>query len=191
MESRKSSQRDLTREMIMDAARDLFIVKGYEHVSMRQIAKELEYSHGAIYYHFTNKAELFYALVEEHFAMLEQRLKELALAPLAPQEKLEAILLGYIEFGLNHQSHYEIMFLIKDKEVREFINRSPYETYELFAQTVHSLSEEQLSIQEIWSIFLSLHGFVTHYLRHVLRYDDVSDMAKAHVQFLLKGIFRG
>lgn len=190
MASRKSAQRDLTREMIMDAARDLFIVKGYEHVSMRQIAKELGYSHGAIYYHFTNKAELFYALVEEHFGMLEQRLKELALAPLAPQEKLEAILLGYIEFGLNYQSHYEIMFLIKDKEVRDFLNRSPYETYELFARTVHSLSEEQLSIQEIWSIFLSLHGFVTHYLRHVLRYEDVLDMAKAHVQFLLKGIFQ-
>ncbi len=190
MSSRKSAQRDLTREMIMDAARDLFIVKGYQHVSMRQIAKELGYSHGAIYYHFTNKAELFYALVEEHFGMLEHKLIELAQATLAPREKLEAILLGYIEFGLNHQSHYEIMFLIKDEEVRDYLNQSPIETYELFAQTVHSLSEKQLSIQEIWSIFLSLHGFVTHYLRHVLQYEDVLDMAKAHVQFLLKGIFQ-
>ncbi|MCM3712291.1 TetR/AcrR family transcriptional regulator [Sporosarcina luteola] len=190
MSSRKSAQRELTREMIMDAARDLFILKGYEHVSMRQVGKVLGYSHGAIYYHFTNKAELFYALVEEHFDMLEHKLKELAQAPLAPREKLEAILLGYIEFGLNHQSHYEIMFLIKDEEVRDFLNQSPYETYELFAQTVHSLSEKQLSIQEIWSIFLSLHGFVTHYLRHVLKYEDVLDMAKQHVQFLLKGIFQ-
>ena len=190
MSSRKSAQRDPTREMIMDAARDLFIVKGYQHVSMRQIAKELGYSHGAIYYHFTNKAELFYALVEEHFSMLEQKLKELAQAPLAPREKLDAILLGYIEFGLNHQSHYEIMFLIKDEEVLNFINQGPNKTYELFAQTVHSLSEKQLTIHEIWSIFLSLHGFVTHYLRHVVQYEDVLDMAKAHVQFLLKGIFQ-
>ena len=190
MSSRKSAQRDLTREMIMDAARDLFIVKGYQHVSMRQIAKELGYSHGAIYYHFTNKAELFYALVEEHFSMLEHKLLELAQAPLAPREKLEAILLGYIEFGLNHQSHYEIMFLIKDEEVRNFLNQSPFETYELFAQTVYSLCEKQLSIQDIWSIFLSLHGFVTHYLRHVLQYEDVLDMAEAHVRFLLKSIFK-
>ncbi|MFD1206088.1 TetR/AcrR family transcriptional regulator [Sporosarcina contaminans] len=188
MSSQKSAQRDLSREMIMDAAKDLFIVKGYQHVSMRQIAKELGYSHGAIYYHFNSKAELFYALVEDHFSMLEQKLKEIAQAPLAPIEKLEAILLGYIEFGLNHQSHYEIMFLIKDEEVRNFLNQSPNETYELFAQTVHSLCEKQLSIQEIWSIFLALHGFVTHYLRHVIQYEEVRDMAKAHVQFLLKGI---
>ncbi|MFS0577484.1 TetR/AcrR family transcriptional regulator [Sporosarcina sp. 179-K 3D1 HS] len=190
MSSRKSVQRDLTREMIMDAARDLFIVKGYQHVSMRQIAKELDYSHGAIYYHFTNKAELFYALVEEHFNMLERKLKEIMEASLAPPEKLEAVLLGFIEFGLNHQSHYEIMFLIKDEEVRDYLNQSPNETYELFAQTVHSLCGKQLSIQEVWSIFLSLHGFVTHYLRHVLQYEDVADMAKAHVQFLSKGIFQ-
>lgn len=188
MSSRKSAQRDLTREMIMDAARDLFIVKGYQHVSMRQIAKELGYSHGAIYYHFTNKAELFYALVEEHFNMLEQQLHQLMQAPLASREKLEAILLGYIEFGLNYQSHYEIMFLIKDEEVRNFLNESPNQTYELFAQAVHSLCGKQLSIQEIWSVFLSLHGFVTHYLRHVLQYEDVEDMARAHVHFLMKGL---
>lgn len=64
MSPRKSGHPELTREMIMDAARDLFVQKGYQHVSMRQIAKELNYSHGAIYYHFKNKAELFYALVE-------------------------------------------------------------------------------------------------------------------------------
>lgn len=190
MSSRKSAQRDLTRDMIMDAARDLFIVKGYQHVSMRQIAKELGYSHGAIYYHFTNKAELFYALVEEHFQMLERKLVEIVEAPLAPQDKLESIFLGYIKFGLNHQSHYEIMFLIKDEEVRNFLNQSPIQTYELFAQTVHSLCEKEITIQEIWSIFLSLHGFVTHYLRHVLQYKDVEDMAKAHIQFLLRSIYK-
>ena len=74
MSPRKSVQQELTREMIMDAARDLFVKNGYQHVSMRQIAKELNYSHGAIYYHFQNKAELFYALVEEHFGLLEQEL---------------------------------------------------------------------------------------------------------------------
>lgn len=188
MSSHNSVQRDLTKDMIMDAARDLFIEKGYEHVSMRQIAKELGYSHGAIYYHFTNKAELFFALVEEHFGMLEQKLLQLEQTPLESKEKLEAILLGYIEFGLTHQSHYEIMFLIKDEEVRDFINQSPYKTYEIFAQTVHRLCGGKLSIQEIWSVFLSLHGFVTHYLRHVIKFDDVSDLAKAHVKFLLKNI---
>ncbi len=186
MSPRKSVPQALTREMIMDAARDLFAQKGYRYVSMRQIAKELDYSHGAIYYHFKNKAELFYALVEKHFHMLDQALDHIMSQPSGPREKLEKIMLGYIEFGLNHQSHYEIMFLIKDREVIQFINQGPNRSYEKFAQSVSSLYESQISPREIWSLFLSLHGFVTHYLRYVHNYEEAKEAALGHVHFLLK-----
>src|SRR3954462_868583 len=100
MSPRKSVQQELTREMIMDAARDLFVKNGYQHVSMRQIAKELNYSHGAIYYHFQNKAELFYALVEEHFGLLEEELDRIMSEQTSASEKLKRIFIGYIHFGL-------------------------------------------------------------------------------------------
>ena len=116
--ARRKVQEELTQEMIMDAARELFIEHGYQQVSMRQIAKKLGCSHGAIYYHFKNKAELFYALVVNHFDMLETKLDEILTKEIAPIEKLRTIMLGFIEFGLTYQSHYEIMFLKKDPEVR-------------------------------------------------------------------------
>ena len=97
---------------------------------------ELKYSHGAIYYHFQNKAELFYALVEEHFHLLELELDRIMKQELDPSDKLKQIFLGYIRFGLNNQSHYEIMFLIKDEEVKNYINQGPNKTYEKFAQSV-------------------------------------------------------
>lgn len=189
MTPRKSVERELTREMIMEAAQDLFVKKGYEHVSMRQIAKELNYSHGAIYYHFKNKAELFYALVEQHFHMLDEKLEEMIKKNIPEVEKLHEVLLGFIEFGLTHQSHYEMMFLIKDEEVKNFINERPHKVYEKFAQSVYLLSEKRATIQEVYSVFLSLHGFVTHYCRHVNTYEDVRELAKAHVKFLLKALF--
>jgi len=185
MAPRKAVQRELTREMIMDAARDLFIANGYRQVSMRQIAKELAYSHGAIYYHFHNKAELFYALVEKHFHMLDQSLDRIMARPLEPLEKLKAVMLGYIEFGLTHQSHYEIMFLTKDEEVVHWMNQGPNRSYEKFAQSVFSLCEREISLQQIWCLFLALHGFVTHYLRHVNGYEEVKELAHAHVVFLM------
>ncbi|SDR04066.1 transcriptional regulator, TetR family [Virgibacillus subterraneus] len=186
MAARKAVVKELTREMIMNAARDLFVEKGYQSVSMRQIAKVLNYSHGAIYYHFKNKAELFYALVEDHFIMLDSMIDELVLEEIEDYEKLRNILMGYIEFGLTHQSHYEIMFLVKDEEVRTFINESPMQTYQKFAYYVSQLSDKHLTVQEIWSIFLSLHGFVTHYIRHVANFKDAKSMAEAHVNLLLE-----
>lgn len=189
MSPRKSVGQELTREMIMNAARDLFAAKGFQHVSMRQIAKELDYSHGAIYYHFKNKAELFFALVEEHFKMLNSTLAELMERDLDNREKLKEIFIGYIKFGLTYQSHYEIMFLIKDEEVKNFINQEPNHTYENFARSVYSLCDsKKVSLQDIWSIFLSLHGFVTQYCRHVVGYDEVEGLAKMHAEFLLRAI---
>lgn len=185
---RKANQPELTREMIMNAARDLFTEKGYQQVSMRQIAKELGYSHGSIYYHFQNKAELFSALVDDHFKLLEARLSEIINDDINENDKLQKILLGYIEFGLTHQSHYEIMFLTKDKEVRYYINQSPNEVYQKFSASMYTLSKQKLQIKEIWSIFLSIHGFVTHYLGHIVSFEDVKEAAVSHVNFLLRDI---
>ncbi|WP_099156570.1 TetR/AcrR family transcriptional regulator [Virgibacillus ndiopensis] len=186
MSARKAVNKELTRDMIMKAARDLFVEKGFQQASMRQIAKKLDYSHGAIYYHFKNKAELFYALVEDHFIMLDKEINDLVDQKIDDSEKLKQLFLGYIEFGLTHQSHYEIMFLVKDDEVRNFMNVSPMKTYQKFANHVADLSEKRISVQEIWSIFLSLHGFVTHYLHHVTNFKEAKGMADFHANMLLK-----
>ncbi|WAA11386.1 TetR/AcrR family transcriptional regulator [Fervidibacillus albus] len=174
--------------MIMDAAKDLFIKKGYQNVSVRQIAKQIGCSHGAIYYHFKNKAELFYAFVEDYFELLQQKLNEILARDGDEHEKLRDILLSYIEFGMTYQSHYEIIFLIKDEDVQYFLNEKPNIVYETFAKSVAHLSNHKLSVKEIWSIFLSLHGFVTEYLRIETNYNRVKDAAESHVDFLLKGI---
>lgn len=191
MSPRKQVQEELSREKIMDVAHELFVLKGYQHVSMRQIAKELEYSHGAIYYHFKNKADLFYAMVVQDFEMLNDVLLYIINQDLPPEDKMKKILLGYIEFGLTHKSQYELMFLINDDEVKSCIQQEPLESYEMFANEISTLSNQKASIQDIWSIFLSIHGFVTHYCRSNQTYEDVTNLAQSHVEFILKPILDG
>lgn len=186
MNRNKGNKTELTRSIIIDVARELLVEKGYANVSMRQIANEINCSHGAIYYHFKNKAELFYALVEDHFLMLDRKMDEIIEEPTEKSEKLRKLLLGFIKFGLDYQSHFEIMFLIKDEEVLHFLNQSPSKTYQKFARHIAELSDKQLTVQEVWSIFLSLHGFVTHYLRHIVSFKEVKKMAEFHVEMLIK-----
>src|SRR5699024_3705877 len=93
MAARRAGEQSLTRNMIMDASRYLFTEKGYQYVSMRQIAKELKCSHGAIYYHFKNKAELFYALVSDHFRKLDAKIKEI------------------VEKDMNNRSYWDLLSL--------------------------------------------------------------------------------
>lgn len=190
MAPRKAVEKELNREMIMDVARVLFQEKGYQNVSMRQIAQRMNYSHGSIYYHFKNKADLFYAMVRQDFSLLDDLIERIMERQIEPLEKLTQLLLGYIEFGLTNQNHYEIMFLTKDKEVISYLDEAPSITYEKFANAVHSLCGNKASIKEIWSVFLALHGFVTHYCRGNQTYEEVRMLAESHVSFISKGLVK-
>ncbi|OAT82475.1 TetR family transcriptional regulator [Bacillus sp. MKU004] len=188
MAPRKAVKYELTKEMVMKAARELFRTKGYQQVSMRQIAAALGYSHGSIYYHFKNKAELFYAMIETDFKLLNQWLDEVMKQELEAESKLREVLLAFIRFGLSHKSQYEMMFLLADEEVKSYVNNGPNESYEKFARSLIELSGRKITIQQTWSVFLSLHGFVSHYCHCDETYEDVENLAHFHVNFILKSI---
>jgi AcrR family transcriptional regulator len=52
-----------TRERILDAALRLMIEQGYAGTSVRDIAERLRMTKGSLYYHFSSKDDLLYALL--------------------------------------------------------------------------------------------------------------------------------
>lgn len=54
-----------TRGRILEAARELFAAHGFDRTSMRAIARRLDLTDPALYYHFHSKRELLEALVHE------------------------------------------------------------------------------------------------------------------------------
>jgi AcrR family transcriptional regulator len=53
------------REELLSAALRVFAQHGYEQTSVDQIAADAGYSKGAVYWHFSSKAELLFTLLEE------------------------------------------------------------------------------------------------------------------------------
>ncbi|WP_208590277.1 TetR/AcrR family transcriptional regulator [Gracilibacillus suaedae] len=189
MAPRKAVDQELSREAIIDVAHQLFVDQGFQAVSMRMIARELGYSHGAIYYHFKNKADLFYAMIEQDFAMINKELKRLDKLELSQEEKLKELLLGYIRFGLTYPNHYEVMFIMNDKELQHYATNAPEQSYQQFAQAVAALTNQQIEIKKIWSVFLMLHGFVAHYCRIGHSFQEVEELAMSHVDMILGMIY--
>lgn len=54
-----------TREKILETAAKSFSQKGYNGTSLREIAEELEITKAALYYHFSNKEEIFYSCLND------------------------------------------------------------------------------------------------------------------------------
>lgn len=57
--------RNKKKEIICSAALQLFCKKGYENVTMDEIAKEAKVSHGLVYHYYEKKSDILDSLIQE------------------------------------------------------------------------------------------------------------------------------
>ncbi|MEJ0055130.1 MAG: TetR/AcrR family transcriptional regulator [Bacteroidota bacterium] len=111
IEDRKQRHKEDLKETILRAAKELFLEKGYEATSMRNIAERIEYSAATIYLHFKDKNEVFYALHKEGFRMLVSAFKTLENVS-DPFERLKAMGHVYVNFANENPDFYQLMFVM-------------------------------------------------------------------------------
>jgi AcrR family transcriptional regulator len=109
VKERHEREREAVARAILDAARDLFVAEGYQHVSIRKIAEKIEYSPAAIYSYFPSKDDIFLALTEEGFRMLFACDEGSPAAD--PIDRMRAGFWRLYEFSKEHPEHFALMFL--------------------------------------------------------------------------------
>ena len=109
--ARKQREKEDMRTLILDAARSIFLEKGYDQSSLRNIAERIQYSPGTIYLYFKDKDEIFFALHEEGFRRMLGKMQPLVHVA-DPFERLKAIGRVYIEFASENKDFYDLMFII-------------------------------------------------------------------------------
>jgi AcrR family transcriptional regulator len=60
----RAEQAERNRTLVLDAARRVFLARGYHGATLEQIADEAGFSKGVVYSQFDSKADLFLALLE-------------------------------------------------------------------------------------------------------------------------------
>ena len=107
---------ELTRQQILDAARQVFHARGVSRTTLEQVAKAAGVTRGAVYWHFANKTELFFAMREQISLPLLDKGHSLILAEdLAdPLDGIEQTILAVFQAILECdkvRQMFEIMFL--------------------------------------------------------------------------------
>lgn len=110
---------EITRQQIINAAREVFLEKGVSKTSLEQIATRAGVTRGAVYWHFENKSELFHAMREQVFLPLIDSLDDNLLSAAdqakpatGPLDAIENFLRDTIQKLNDHQETrdtYEIM----------------------------------------------------------------------------------
>jgi len=110
IQERRERERQELRTKILDAARELFAERGYESVTMRELAKKIEYSPTVLYGHFADKDTLLRELCQLDFAAFAERFVEL-LQVQDPVERLCRAGFVYFDFALRYPQQYRLMFM--------------------------------------------------------------------------------
>jgi AcrR family transcriptional regulator len=63
-----------TRERILDEALDLFVEKGFDNASLRELAERMGFTKAALYYHFPSKADILVALHQRMHGLIDEPL---------------------------------------------------------------------------------------------------------------------
>ena len=113
---------DLRHEIIQEA---LFWIEkeNIASLSLRGIARRLGVSHNAPYRHFPDKESLLVAIAEIGFDDLHQALqKALVDVPDDPQQRVEILGIAYIQYAVQNQAYYKVMFNNRQLNDRKYPN---------------------------------------------------------------------
>jgi AcrR family transcriptional regulator len=170
----KKIERDSRRKIILDSALDLFAIKDFRSVTVREIAKHAGVSIGTIYNYYPNLTELFLDVFLNSAAEITQRFDDMSRK--APPT-LEQLCIFYITFLNDNMTFYQMMshFMLAgelsseatqklDEIMRELMNR--------MEETLVSAGIQTNSRITAHALFSALNGIMISYARYPGKSDD-------------------
>jgi AcrR family transcriptional regulator len=160
---RQQRDRARRRQAIITAARQLAEAEGWDAVTIRRLADQIEYSQPVLYSHFAGKADIIDAVAVEGFAELRLTLQNARAAAGTPEAALEELAEAYVGFALEHPALYDAMFTLST-ELPFGRPETPRELQAAFGELVEAITplageRDPDTLAEVaWS---ALHGVAT------------------------------
>ena len=198
---RRARARDSIRTQILDAARDLFVRDGVEAVTMRAIARRIEYTPTTIYHHFRDKHTLLLEL-----CTLDMQRLGLAFQSIGriedPAERTRRFGLAYVDFAIDNPGIYRFLFMTPKPGVMSDANADPSQNaYLMLLQAVTEgiragryrpefVDPQQLA-QILWA---AVHGIVSLRIAKEdadwIEWRDTRETARAMIDVVVRGTMR-
>ncbi|MDD5342650.1 MAG: TetR/AcrR family transcriptional regulator [Patescibacteria group bacterium] len=144
-----------TRKNIIDIARKIFSEYSYLGVSMSDIAKKLNITKAALYYHFTGKAEIYEEVLDNVFNDLSLTISQ-ALDETTIDKKLHKLIKNYLIFGIKEKNLIKA-FMLKlssaDAQMKNHITKSRERIVNLIQPVIEGVFVSENITQKVDSRF--------------------------------------
>lgn len=184
------------REEIITAAIDMFYEHGYQKASLRDIARKVGVTQAAIYYHFRNKEEILYTIIERFSTDLFFTLKSCLSGNTDPLEKLRYAISEHIISIKTKRKGAKI--IIEDKrflsgELNKLVKEKEKVVYNLYRSQLEEL-QRNMKIREcdLTAATFGILGMI-NWLYHWYRPEkelSIEQLAEEIINILFSGLLR-
>ena len=122
IEDRREMEKKIIRKKIIHAASEILSEEGYEKLSIRRIARSIEYSPGIIYHYFKDKGEIVALVVEEGYGKILKGINEVSIDAENPEKTIEKALRNYIQLMLEQPQLFRAVLLNDIEAIQEKVN---------------------------------------------------------------------
>ncbi|MGD6836615.1 TetR/AcrR family transcriptional regulator [Bacillus thuringiensis] len=161
-----------TKDKIVTIATKLFLSRGYQIVSMEDVAKECDVTKATVYYYYATKADLFTDTMIQMMARIRENMHKI----LSIDKPLKERLLDVAKVHLKATIHIDIKGFMKDAKISlsedhlKQMQQAEDQMYEILNQVIQKAMQDG-ELPKGHSL-LSAHAFVA--LLYVGDYKDVN-----------------
>jgi len=142
---RRQREKEEIKQRILEAARKIAHKDGWNSLTIRKIADEIEYTPPIVYEHFAGKEELIQEIIYSGFNKMHSEFNELKKNETDPKEIIKILSLNHWDFAFNNKELYQLMFSLE----RPTPNDEMVANFKAIESTFLELAQEKEKMHEL------------------------------------------
>jgi AcrR family transcriptional regulator len=193
LEDLKQIERDSRRKIILDAALELFAVKDFRSVTVREISRHAGVSIGTIYNYYPNLTELFLDVFLDSAAEITQMLDRMSSKKTPTLEQLCEFYISYLNDNMTFyqmMSHFMLGGELSPDATRKLdeIMRKLMNRIETALLSVGYKTNSRITAH---ALFSALNGIMISYARYPGKTDEEIRRHTLRLAKMIAGVFFG
>jgi AcrR family transcriptional regulator len=196
MKSPRERRYESNKQRILDTAQKLIAKKGYENVSLREIARKSDYSPAGLYEYYDSKEHILLALRERINSMMIKAVREVSKTGLLGDDII-TMGLAYVEFAFFNSEYFNLLNNLPPMRILLEHPDPTTSPFLVFQEAIEALLVEWevdplvgFGTREItYSIWTIIHGMATLRVTHLQGIDtDFTESNREVLKIFLGGL---
>lgn len=204
IKERKEREKEEKRKLILSSAREIISTEGIDKLSIRKIAKNIDYSPALIYNYFQDKEDILNNIMQEGYMKIIETLNAVQILEVNPEENLKQAIQKYIEIALNMPEEYMSILLNKSPNILEYTSvlfnhaSNKRQAIDILCKNIKLIygnqefntEEIELDAQVVWT---ATYGLIIRLIieKDIITEDQENKLIENHIKLIINGITKG